>query len=237
MLSVEQMSTSYGSVRALDSVSLYVKKGEIVSLIGANGAGKTTMLHTISGIVRQKAGVISFCGTQIEQSSAVTRVKQGLVQVPEGRQVFSNLPVLDNLRLGAYGRSDPGIHDDLQWVLQLFPRLQERSRQLAGTLSGGEQQMVAIGRALMAKPRLLLLDEPSMGLAPLLVAEIFRILRRLNSESGLSILLVEQNASVALALSHRAYVLNLGKVVREDNASVLLRDPEVQEAFLGKRAQ
>jgi branched-chain amino acid transport system ATP-binding protein len=154
--------------------------------------------------------------------------------VPEGRQVFANLPVLDNLRLGAYGRRDQRIDDDLDWVFQLFPRLQERGSQLGGTLSGGEQQMLAIGRALMAKPRLLLLDEPSMGLAPLMVAEIFRILRRLNAETGLSILLVEQNARVALSLSHRAYVLRLGKIVREDSASALLRDREVQEAFLGK---
>jgi branched-chain amino acid transport system ATP-binding protein len=234
MLNVEQVSTAYGAVRALDSVSLSVKPGEIVTLIGANGAGKTTMLNTISGTVRQKTGAIAFCGLQIEQTSAVKRVRQGLVQVPEGRQVFANLSVVDNLRLGAYARNDRGINDDLEWAFRLFPRLRERSSQPAGSLSGGEQQMVAIGRALMAKPKLLLLDEPSMGLAPLVVVEIFRILRRLNSETGLSILLVEQNASAALSLSHRAYVLRLGQIVREDAASALLQDPEVQEAFLGK---
>lgn len=239
MLKVKNVNTYYGKVHALKNVSIHLAEREIVALIGANGAGKTTILNTLSGITPAAAGSIQFAGEEITVLSADRIVRLGISQVPEGRQVFKGLSVADNLELGAYLRfrsreSRSQIHQDMERIYQLFPRLKERYRQMAGTLSGGEQQMLAIGRALMARPRLLLLDEPSMGLAPLVVQEIFAVIERLRREEGTTILLVEQNAKAALRMADRGYVLETGKVVLEGMASELLENKEVQRAYLGK---
>jgi len=234
MLEVRNISASYRAISALDGVSIRVAPGEIVALVGANGAGKSTLLNCISGIVPVCGGEILFeCG-QIHGRSPTAIVRQGIVQVPEGRQVFANLTVLENLELGAYARRGGDLPGTMATIYGLFPRLQERQTQLAGFLSGGEQQMLAMGRALMAGPRLLLLDEPSMGLAPKVVTEMFRTLRRLNEEFGITILLVEQNARAALNLAHRAYVLTSGSVIQSGSGAALLADPAVRNAFLGQ---
>ncbi len=235
-LEVEHLEVAYGPVRALHGVSLHVDPGEMVAVIGANGAGKTTLLRAISGLLRPKAGRIRFNGHEITGWAPERIVALGLVQIPERRQLFDSMSVEDNLRLGAYLRLRRGerkaVEEDLQRVFEIFPRLKERRRQMAGTLSGGEQQMLAIGRGLMARPRVLLLDEPSLGLAPLLVQELFRILRTLR-EQGLTLLLVEQNARQALRIADRAYVMETGRIVREGTAIELLTDPILQAAYLG----
>jgi len=233
MLEVTNLHVYYGAIHALHGVNFQVNAGEIVSLIGANGAGKTTILHTLSALIKPKEGKISFLGSPITASSPEKIVKAGLVQVPEGRRVFANLTVRDNLILGAYTRKDTaGVAHDLDSVFGRFPRLRERSRQVAGTLSGGEQQMLAIGRALMTRPKLLLLDEPSMGLAPLLVRETFNIITEINRE-GTTVLLVEQNAHMALGISNRAYVLETGRFVLQGKAGELAKSDEVRKAYLG----
>lgn len=237
MLEVQEISTYYGNIQALKGVSIQVNQGEIVSLIGANGAGKSTLLNSVSGIVPSKRGVILLDGQEITHLPAETIVSLGVSQVPERRQVFSSLTVPDNLLLGAYLRLRRGekkaVYEDREYVYTLFPILRERQRQLAGTLSGGEQQMLAIGRGLMARPKVLLLDEPSLGLAPLLVKEIFQVLLRLRSE-GTTILLVEQNARTALDVSNRAYVLETGRIVLQGTPKELISNQEVQKAYLGK---
>src|SRR5262245_9606176 len=235
MLNVDDLHVSYGAVHALQGVSLTVAAGEIVALIGSNGAGKTTLLRTISGLVRPATGQIVFDGAQrLERMAPHAVVRAGISHVPEGRQVFGNLTVAENLALGAYQRRDRAeIDASMQRVFELFPVLAERVRQIASTLSGGEQQMLAIGRALMAKPRLLLLDEPSLGLAPLVVQTIFAILREINGR-GTTILLVEQNAHMALRIAHRGYVLQTGNVVLEDTGANLLASEEVRSAYLGE---
>ena len=239
LLRLQKVNTWYGAVHALKNVSLHLLQGEIVTLIGANGAGKTTLLNTLSGVTPARDGEILFSGESIRQSEPERIVELGISQVPEGRQVFKPLTVEDNLELGAYlrfRRREPrkAIRADLDEIYTLFPRLQERRKQLAGTLSGGEQQMLAIGRALMARPTVLLLDEPSMGLAPLVVQEIFSVIAALSRDKGVSVLLVEQNAKAALKLADRGYVLETGKVILEGAAGELLENPEVQRAYLGK---
>ena len=239
MLRLKNINTYYGKVHALKNVSLHLGEGEIVTLIGANGAGKTTILNTISGVTPASAGEIEFRKEMISAFAPDKVVQLGISQVPEGRQVFKPLSVEDNLELGAYLRyrnreGKASIHKDMNQVFALFPRLEERRKQLAGTMSGGEQQMLAIGRALMANPKMLLLDEPSMGLAPLVVQEIFRVLERLRQENGTTILLVEQNAKAALKLADRGYVLETGKVILEGPADELLENAEVKRAYLGK---
>jgi branched-chain amino acid transport system ATP-binding protein len=232
-LSVQGLDVYYGAVHALKGVSLHVEAGEIVTLIGANGAGKTTLLRCISGIVPARAGVVSFEGKVITKLPAHEIVGLGISQSPEGRMVFANLSVEDNLELGAYRRRDrAGIKQDRDQVFQLFPRLLERRRQLSGTLSGGEQQMLAMGRALMSRPRLLLLDEPSLGIAPLLVRDIFKTIVEIN-QRGTTVLLVEQNAHMALGIAQRGYVLETGRVVLEDAAAKLAANDEVRAAYLG----
>ena len=239
MLCLKNINTYYGKIHALKNVSLHLAEGEIVTLIGANGAGKTTILNTISGVTPASGGEILCNKEPVTVLSPDKIVQRGISQVPEGRQVFKPLSVEDNLELGAYLRyrsreSKAAIHKDMDTVFTLFPRLLERRKQLAGTMSGGEQQMLAIGRALMANPRILLLDEPSMGLAPLVVQEIFRVLERLRRENGTTILLVEQNAKAALKLADRGYVLETGKVILEGLAEELLENAEVKRAYLGK---
>ena len=239
MLKIKNINTYYGKVHALKNVSLHLNKGEIVTLIGANGAGKTTLLNTLSAITPAASGDILLEGKALAGHSADRVVSLGLSQVPEGRQVFNPLTVEENLELGAYLRYRAGgqkgeIAADMQRMFQMFPRLEERRRQAAGTLSGGEQQMLAIGRALMARPKLLLLDEPSMGLAPLVVQDIFKVIQRLRSEEGTTILLVEQNARAALKVADRGYVLETGKVILEGVASELLENKDVQRAYLGR---
>jgi branched-chain amino acid transport system ATP-binding protein len=233
VLRVEGLDVYYGAVHALKGVTLEARSGEIVTLIGANGAGKSTLLRTISGLVRPRAGRIEFEGRDLGRCPPHEIVGLGISQSPEGRMVFANLTVEDNLELGAYQRKDkPAIRQDRDSMYQLFPRLQERRRQLAGTLSGGEQQMLAIARALMSRPRLLLLDEPSLGLAPLLVREIFRTIREINGR-GVTVLLVEQNAHMALSIAGRGYVLETGHVRFEDDARRLLQNEDVKKAYLG----
>jgi branched-chain amino acid transport system ATP-binding protein len=233
LLEVDRLDVFYGAIHALKGLSLSVDEGEIVTLIGANGAGKSTTLKAISGLLRPRAGTIRFAGQEISRVPPDKVVAMGLSQSPEGRRVFQNMSVRENLELGAFTRRDAaGIRQDQQEVLTLFPRLKERLSQQAGTLSGGEQQMVAMGRALMARPRLLLLDEPSLGLAPFLVKEIFRIIREINRR-GTTVLLVEQNANMALDAAGRGYVLETGEVVLSDSGQALLANPEVQRAYLG----
>jgi branched-chain amino acid transport system ATP-binding protein len=233
MLKIEDINVYYGVIHALKGVSLEINQGEIVTLIGANGAGKSTLLKTISGLLKPKNGNILFEGQSISGKVAQSIVKQGLSHVPEGRRVFANMSVEENLELGAYLRKDKqGIKEDFEKVFTLFPRLQERRKQLSGTLSGGEQQMLAMGRALMARPKLLLLDEPSMGLAPLLVKTIFRIIEEIN-KSGTTILLVEQNANMALSIADRAYVIETGKIVISGSSEELNQSDQIRMAYLG----
>jgi branched-chain amino acid transport system ATP-binding protein len=239
MLQIKTINTYYGQVHALKNVSLHLAPGEIVALIGANGAGKTTILNTLSGLTPAESGEIIFAGESIQQLAPERIVRLGMAQVPEGRQVFKPLSVEDNLELGAYLRyrareGGEEIRKDLQEIYDTFPRLYERRRQAAGTLSGGEQQMLAMGRALMSRPRLLLLDEPSMGLAPLIVQEIFKVIDELRRTRQTTILLVEQNARAALKLADRGYVLETGKVILEGAGATLLENREVQRAYLGK---
>ena len=234
MLKVENISVNYGAINALKEVSCQIEEGEIVALIGANGAGKTTILNTISSLVQAASGRVLFKGTDITRLLPHKVVKMGISQVPEGRRVFPEMSVLENLELGAYTRSDKdGVREDMASVFKRFPRLEERKKQYAKTLSGGEQQMLAMGRALMARPQLMLMDEPSMGLAPILVEEIFNIIREIN-RSGTTILLVEQNAHMALSVAHRAYVLETGEVVLHGDADELAANPEVRKAYLGE---
>ena len=232
MLKVENMNVYYGNIHAIKNVSFEVNKGEVVTLIGANGAGKSTTLQTISGLLRSKTGQITFMDKPISHMPAHKIVSLGLAQVPEGRRVFLQMSVEENLEMGAFTRNASEIADSIAGVYEQFPRLKERHRQVAGTLSGGEQQMLAIGRALMSKPRLIMLDEPSMGLAPLLVSQIFSIIRELK-DTGVTILLVEQNARMALRIADRAYVLETGRVKLSDSADALLNNDEVQKAYLG----
>lgn len=233
MLKVEEIEVYYGAIHALRKLSLEVEQGSIVTLIGANGAGKTTTLKTISGILRPKNGSVLFKGKDITKVAPEKIVSLGLSHVPEGRRVFTTMSVMENLEMGAYLRSDKKeIARDMENVYARFPRLRERSKQLAGTLSGGEQQMLAIGRALMARPELLLMDEPSMGLAPLLVKEIFEIIKDINSR-GTTILLVEQNANMALSIADKAYVIETGEIVLQGSADQLLKSEDVKKAYLG----
>jgi len=233
LLEIEDVSLLYGRIRALHGISLTVEEGEIVALIGANGAGKSTTMRAISGIRPVASGGIRFAGEDITRLRADLRVRRGLCQAPEGRGIFPGMTVLENLDMGAYTRRDrAGVAADLDRVLGLFPRLAERRKQAGGTLSGGEQQMLAVGRALMSRPTLLLLDEPSMGLAPMLIQQIFDIIVEINQQ-GTTILLVEQNAQQALSRAHRAYVLETGRIVKEGTGSDLLDDPVVKEAYLG----
>ncbi len=233
MLKVNDLQVYYGAIHAIKGITFEVNQGEIVSLIGANGAGKTTTLHAVSGLLKPTSGEISFLSSKINNLSADKIVKRGIAHVPEGRRVFAKLSVQENLELGSFLVKDKNfIKNEYERVLTLFPRLKERLKQMAGTLSGGEQQMLAIGRALMSKPKMLLMDEPSMGLAPILVKEIFEIIKECNKQ-GMTILLVEQNAKMALNISNRAYVLETGKVVMSDNATNLLGDEKVKKAYLG----
>ena len=233
MLQVENLVVRYGGITAVDGVSLHIGEHETVALIGANGVGKTTTLQTISGLLRPAAGRITFQGEDITRTPAEAVVARGIVQVPEGRQVFAKLTVEENLKLGAYLQRDKGkIQAAHQRVMELFPILQERRRQAAGTLSGGEQQMLAIGRALMSQPRVLLLDEPSMGLSPLMTQQVFDVLQELKRE-GLTLLLVEQNAYEALTISDRAYIMETGHITLEGKSSELIDDPRVRDAYLG----
>jgi len=233
MFEIKDLNVHYGVIHALKGISLTVNDGEIVTLIGANGAGKTTTLRTISGLKKPTSGQIILDAKDITNTSAQERVRMGISHVPEGRRVFSNLTVLENLELGAYLRKDrEGIAKDLKKVFDLFPVLADRQKQLAGTLSGGEQQMLAIGRALMGRPKILLLDEPSMGLAPLLVQEIFSIIKDVNS-NGTTVLLVEQNARMALQIAHRAYVIETGRIVLSGTGAELMESEEIKKAYLG----
>jgi len=232
VLEVRDLQVAYGAIQALKGVSLQVYAGEITTIIGANGAGKSTLLRTISGLLRPTSGSIVYQGIELTRVPPHRIVQFGVIHVPEGRRIFTEMSVYENLLLGAYTCRDPDLPQRMEQVFRLFPRLKERLSQRAGTLSGGEQQMLAIGRALMAKPRLLMLDEPSLGLAPFLVREIFRILREINA-TGVPILLVEQNAHMALEIAHRGYVLETGRVVLSDEAQNLLKNPAVREAYLG----
>lgn len=233
MLKIDNINVFYGAIHALKGISLEVKQGEIVTLIGANGAGKSTTLRTISGLLKPKDGSIKYEGKDIAGLAAQHIVGMGLSQVPEGRRIFANMTVMENLELGAYLRKDKeNLPGDYKSVFEKFPRLEERKVQVAGTLSGGEQQMLAMGRALMSRPRLLLLDEPSMGLAPLLVKEIFTIIQEIN-QSGTTILLVEQNAHMALSIANRAYVLETGRITLSGSAKELAASEEVRKAYLG----
>ncbi|OLN34008.1 ABC transporter ATP-binding protein [Desulfosporosinus metallidurans] len=233
MLVLEDVNVYYGAIHALKGISFEVNQGEIVTLIGSNGAGKSTSLKTISGLLRPKTGKITFKGENMASVAPQSIVAKGISQVPEGRHVFANMTVIENLELGAYLRKDKaGIKQDMKRVYELFPRLLERNSQISGTLSGGEQQMLAMGRALMSKPQLLLLDEPSMGLAPILVKQIFSIIKEINA-SGTTILLVEQNAHMALSVANRAYVLETGKIVLSGDSHQLAASEEVRKAYLG----
>jgi branched-chain amino acid transport system ATP-binding protein len=232
LLDVQDLWVSYDRISAVRGVSFTVGPGEIVTLIGANGAGKSSILRAVSGMLPVTRGRIAFGGEDLRQLPAHLRVKRGVAHVPEGRGIFGNLTVLENLRLAAYVRRDGGIQSDLEEVFRLFPRLKERRQQWGNTLSGGEQQMLAVGRALMSRAKLLLLDEPSMGLAPLLVREIFQVIRRINRQ-GAAILLVEQNANLALEIAHRAYILETGEILLSGAASELRHHPQVLEAYLG----
>ena len=233
MLDIKNLSVSYGAIDAVKGISLHVDDGEIVSLIGANGAGKTTTLHTITGLVPAKSGSIVFNGQDLLKTKANRIVTLGMAHVPEGRHVFTRMSVQENLEMGAYSLKDTShVAEDLDKVYTYFPRLKERRRQLAGTLSGGEQQIVAMGRAMMSRPNTILMDEPSMGLSPKLVKEIFRIIEKLHDE-GITVLLVEQNAKMALSIADRAYVLETGRITMEGKASDLLHDEKVRKAYLG----
>lgn len=234
LLEVKDIQVYYGMIQALKGVSFEVNEGEVIALIGANGAGKTTTLHTVTGLLRAKSGQIMFDGQDITKIPPHKIVTMGMAHVPEGRRVFANMTVLQNLKMGAFTRTDKNeIEETIQKVYKRFPRLEERQGQTAGTLSGGEQQMLAMGRALMSKPRIILMDEPSMGLSPIFVNEIFDIIKEV-SESGTTVLLVEQNAKKALSIADRAYVLETGKIILDGDADALLNDESVQKAYLGE---
>lgn len=233
VLEVDGLHVFYGAIHAIKGISFKVEQGKVITLIGANGAGKTTTLSTIAGLVKAKRGKIIFQGKEIQNLAPHTINRMGISLVPEGRRIFPNLTVMENLMMGAYNRKDKeGIKQDLEWVFSLFPRLAERKNQLGGTLSGGEQQMLAISRALMNRPKLLMMDEPSLGLAPILVEEVFEIIKKLNSE-GMTILLVEQNAVGALNISHYGYVLEVGNMTLEGESKELLKNEDVKKAYLG----
>ena len=234
MLKVTDLQVYYGVIQALKGISFEVNEGEVIALIGANGAGKTTILHTVTGLINQKAGKIEFEGKDISHTPAYKIVAEGMAHVPEGRRVFAELSVYDNLMMGAYTRKDKKeIAETLAMVYKRFPRLEELKKQMAGTLSGGEQQMLAMGRALMSKPKIILMDEPSMGLSPIFVNEIFEIIKAV-SASGTTVLLVEQNAKKALSIADRAYVLETGNIILEGDAKVLMNDERVKKAYLGE---
>lgn len=234
MLTVKDLNVSYGAIHAIHDASLEVKDGEIVSLIGANGAGKTTILHTITGLKKASFGTIEYNGTDLTKVAPSSIITLGMAHVPEGRHIFPSMTVLENLEMGAYIRNDKdGIAESIQDVFERFPRLKERRKQLAGTLSGGEQQMLAVGRALMSRPSILLMDEPSMGLSPLLVKEIFSIIKEVH-EQGITVLLVEQNAKMALSIADRAYVLETGNITISGDAKELMNDSRVKKAYLGQ---
>ncbi len=232
ILEIRDLVVNFGGIGAVGGISLDVEEGKIVTLIGANGAGKSTILRAVSGIVRPKSGSIKFCGDELTGLTPDRIVAKGVTLVPEGRRVFPNLTVLENLRIGAYRRHD-SLSDDIEYVYSLFPRLGERSWQLAGTLSGGEQQMLAVGRALMSRPRLIMMDEPSLGLAPLVVRDIFEIIKTINSH-GITVLLIEQNANMALRTAHLGYVIETGHITMSGTGAELLADPRIKEAYLGK---
>jgi branched-chain amino acid transport system ATP-binding protein len=235
MLKIKDLHVSYGGIKALRGVDLEVPDGKIVTLIGANGAGKSTTLRTISGLVKAESGSITYDGKELLGLSINKILEQGIAQSPEGRRVFPNLTVLENLKIGAYLRKDrDGIEKDVRWIYELFPRLEERHWQPAGTLSGGEQQMLAVGRALMSRPKLLMMDEPSLGLAPLVVQGIFDIIRTINQQ-GVTVLLIEQNANMALKIADYAYVLETGCITKSGTGAALLADESIKEAYLGKR--
>ena len=235
LLEIRNLSVSYGGINAVKNIDLDVPEGQIVTLIGANGAGKSTILRTISGLVKTKNGSVKYNGEEILGKNPDYIVSKGVTLVPEGRRVFTDLTVLENLKIGAYLRKDD-IHKDIEYVYSLFPRLKEREWQFAGTLSGGEQQMLAVGRALMAKPKLIMMDEPSLGLAPLVVKSIFDIIKTIN-EQGITVLLIEQNANMALQAAHTAYVLETGTITMTGKGSDLLADDRIKEAYLGKRKE
>jgi branched-chain amino acid transport system ATP-binding protein len=232
ILTLDNLYVSYGGIRAVKGISLQVPEGEIVTLIGANGAGKSTILRTIAGLVKSESGKILYQGEEITGKSSNAIVEKGITLVPEGRRVFANLTVLENLKIGGYLRKDK-LEADIEWVYTLFPRLKERSWQMAGTLSGGEQQMLAVGRALMSKPKLIMMDEPSLGLAPIIVNDIMNIIKTINKE-GVTILLVEQNANLALKIAHYGYVCETGNISVQGTGSELLNDESVKAAYLGK---
>lgn len=234
MLEIKDLHVSYGMIQAIKGVSFEVNEGEVISLIGANGAGKTTILHTITGLLKPKSGSVIFEGRELTTTPVHNIVRYGMAHVPEGRRVFAELTVYENLKMGAYTRKDKNeIEESLEMIYQRFPRLEERKKQFAGTLSGGEQQMLAMGRALMSKPKIILMDEPSMGLSPLFVSEVFDIIQKISS-SGTTVLLVEQNAKKALSISDRAYVLETGKVALTGKASDLIHDENIKKAYLGE---
>lgn len=237
MLNIDNLVVSYGGIEALKGISLEVEEGKIVSLVGANGAGKSTMLRAIMGLVKPKSGSIKYNNKDLLSVKTKDMVNNGIVLVPEGRRVFSNLTVLENLKIGAFTRKDEkGIKEDIEWVYSLFPRLKERSWQLAGTLSGGEQQMLAVGRALMSRPKLLMMDEPSLGLAPLVVKDIFNIIKEIHKQ-GVTILLIEQNANAALHIADIGYVIETGRITLKGSGKDLLQNEEVKAAYLGQSAK
>jgi len=237
VLKISNLSTFYGNICALKKISIEINKGEIIAIIGNNGAGKTTLINTITGIIKPKTGTIKFEGKDISKLSTHEIVKKRIIQVPEGREIFTDLTVKENLELGAYVRfkneNKNSIYETMEEIFQLFPILKKRQNQISGTLSGGEQQMLAIGRGLMSKPKLMLLDEPSLGLAPLVIQEVFETIKKLNKK-GTTFLIVEQNAFAALAISHRAYILELGEITQQGNSKSLLQNNKVKESFLGK---
>ncbi len=234
MLKIQDLKVSYGGIKALKGINLEVEENKIVALIGANGAGKSTTLRSIVGLVKPESGIITYNGEDLSKVQTKDLVKKGITLVPEGRRVFPNLTVLENLKVGAFYRTDvKNIKDDLEWIYTLFPRLKERTWQLAGTLSGGEQQMLAVGRALMSRPKLLMMDEPSLGLAPLIVKEIFNIIEEIHKQ-GVTILLIEQNANVSLKIAHKAYVMETGLITIEGTGKELLINEEVKKAYLGE---
>lgn len=234
MLKIQDLKVAYGGIQALKGISLEVEEGKIVALIGANGAGKSTTLRSIVGLVKPESGIITYHGEDLSKVQTQDLVKKGITLVPEGRRVFPNLTVLENLKIGAFYRKDEkNVKEDLEWVYTLFPRLKERTWQLAGTLSGGEQQMLAVGRALMSRPKLLMMDEPSLGLAPLIVKEIFNIIEEIHKQ-GVTILLIEQNANVSLKIAHKAYVMETGLITLEGTGKELLTNDEVKKAYLGE---
>ncbi|HWQ30345.1 MAG TPA: ABC transporter ATP-binding protein [Negativicutes bacterium] len=236
MLKIDDLVVAYGGIEALKGISLEVEEGKIISLIGANGAGKSTTLRSIMGLVKPKHGTITYMGKNLLEMKTQDMVNHGIALVPEGRRIFPNLTVLENLKMGAYCRNDKkGIDEDMEWVYTLFPRLKERTWQLAGTLSGGEQQMLAVGRALMSRPKLMMMDEPSLGLAPLIVKDIFSIIKEVNKQ-GVTILLIEQNANAALHIADKAFVMETGRITMRGTGVELLANPDVKNAYLGEAA-